>query len=249
VGARPHREVLSPSEIARRFDGNLLDPTLSDDDLIRGCHHAVELGLASVICRPARAAVAASAVEGSDVPVCTGLNVRDDAWFDASPLDITIAADEAVQDGVRDLALFVAPTQLEPDRHEALSERVLAVVASAAACGGAARVVLMTSGMTPKQISDGCRISVRCGAHMVQGGCATTGDRASLSQIAVMREELGGAALLKWMAPVRSLDWFLVARAEGVDRFWGDVDKVLDQARERQSWGERIRVPLVGVDY
>jgi hypothetical protein len=55
--------------------------------------------------------------------------------------------------------------------------------------------------------------------------------------------------LLKWMAPVRSLDWFLVARAEGVDRFWGGVDYVLEQARDRQSWGEQIRVPRPGVDY
>jgi hypothetical protein len=34
-----------------------------------------------------------------------------------------------------------------------------------------------------------------------------------------------------------------------VDRFWGGVDYVLEQARDRQSWGEQIRVPLPGVDY
>jgi hypothetical protein len=65
----------------------------------------------------------------------------------------------------------------------------------------------------------------------------------------LMRRELGSAVLLKWASEVRSLDWFLVACAEGVDRFSGDVDAVLDQARARQSWGEKIQVPLVGVDY
>ena len=70
-----------------------------------------------------------------------------------------------------------------------------------------------------------------------------------MSQLSLMRRALGSEVLLKWMRQIRSLDQFLVARAEGVDRFWGDVEAVLEQARERESWGEPIRVPLVGVDY
>jgi deoxyribose-phosphate aldolase len=240
---------LTPADIVRRFDTNLLERALTDDELVRGCHRAVELGLASVVCRPTRVAVAARAVEGSDVSVCTTLNVRDDVWFDASPWDITMAADQAVQDGARDLALFLARTQLQHAQRDALAERILAVVASAAASGGVARIILLTSDMTPEQVSTGCRLSASCGADIVQGGAVTTGDRASMSQVALMRRELGPHVLLRWTTPVRTLDRFLVARAEGVDRFWGDVEKVLDQARERQSWGELIQVPLVGVDY
>ena len=78
------REVLSVAGIARRFDADLLDHALSDDDLADQCQRAVALGLASVVCRPYRVAVAARAVEGSDVAVCTGLNVLYDAWSDPS---------------------------------------------------------------------------------------------------------------------------------------------------------------------
>jgi hypothetical protein len=70
---------------------------------------------------------------------------------------------------------------------------------------------------------------------MVQGGSAITDDRASLWQVGLMRLELGPTVLLKWASHVRSLDWLLVACAEGVDRFWGDVDAVLDSHRARQS--------------
>ena len=157
--------------------------------------------------------------------------------------ELARATDQAVEDGARDLTLFMARSQLQPENVDRLTAQLTHVVASAAACGGLARVVLMTSGMTGEELRDGCRLAVGCGVDMVQGGAATTGDRASLSQLTQMRRELGAGVLLKWMAPVRSLDWFLVARAEGVDRFWGGVDYVLEQARDRQSWGEQIRVP------
>ena len=243
------REVLSVAGIAHRFDADLLDLALSDDDIVDRCQRAVELGLASVVCRPHRVAVAARAVEGSDVAVCTGLNVRYDAWSDPSLPELARATDQAVEDGARDLTLFMARSQLQPENADRLTAQLTHVAASAAACGGLARVVLMTSGMTCGEIRDGCRLAVSCGVDMVQGGAATTGDRASLSQLTQMRRELGAGVLLKWMAPVRSLDWFLVARAEGVDRFWGGVEYVLEQARDRQSWGEQIRVPRPGVDY
>ena len=249
MDAVPGREVLSPTDIARRFDSNLLDPTLSDEQLIAGCHRAIDLGLAAVVCRPERVATAARATTGSDVAVCTGLNVRDDARLEVSLSDITEAADRAVADGVRDLTLLVAAAQLQEGRTDALAEQISVVATSAASCGGKARVILMTSGMTSDQISAGCRLSVACGADIVQGGVLQTGDRASMSQLALMRRELGSEVLLKWMRQIRSLDELLVARAEGVDRFWGDVEAVLEQARERESWGEQIRVPLVGVDY
>jgi deoxyribose-phosphate aldolase len=245
----PIRQVLTPSDITRRFDADLLDPALTDQELVRGCEQATELGLASVVCRLPRVAMAARAVAGSNLTVCTGLNVRDGGWFDASPRQLSAAADQAVDDGAQDLAMFVPPTQLEDDAVEALTERIVAVVTAARACGGMARIVMSTAGMTPDQIRRGCQLSTRCGAHMVQGGSVMTQDRASISQITLMRRHLPRPVLLGWMATVRSLDRFLVAHAEGVDRFWGDAETVLAQARDRQSWGETIQVPLLGVDF
>ena len=249
MDAVPGREVLSSTDIARRFDSNLLDRALSDEQLVAGCHRAIELGLAAVVCRPDRVATAARATEGSDVAVCTGLNVRDDVRLDVSLPDVADAADRAVADGVRDLTLLVAAAQLQDGNADLLAAQISVIATAAARAGGKGRVILMTSGMTADQLRAGCRLSVASGAGIVQGGSLTPGDRASMSQLSLMRRELGSEVLLKWMRQIRSLDQFLVARAEGVDRFWGDVEAVLEQARERESWGERIRVPLVGVDY
>ena len=149
------REVLSVAGIAHRFDADLLDLALSDDDIVDRCQRAVELGLASVVCRPHRVAVAARAVEGSDVAVCTALNVAYDAWFDPSLPELAQATDRAVEDGARDLTLFMARSQLQPENADRLTAQLTHVAASAAACGGLARVVLMTSGMTCGEIRDG----------------------------------------------------------------------------------------------
>ena len=155
------REVLSVAGIARRFDADLLDLALSDADVVDQCQRAVELGLASVVCRPNRVAVAARAVEGSDVVVCTGLNVQYDAWSDPSLPELARATDQAVEDGARDLTLFMARSQLQPENVDRLTAQLTHVVASAAACGGLARVVLMTSGMTGEELRDGCRAGRR----------------------------------------------------------------------------------------
>ena len=138
MDAVPGREVLSSTDIARRFDSNLLDPTLSDEQLIAGCHRAIELGLAAVVCRPERVATAARATEGSDVAVCTGLNVRDDTRLDVSLPDLTEAADRAVADGVRDLTLLVAAAQLQDGNADVLAEQISVIAASAARRGGKA---------------------------------------------------------------------------------------------------------------
>ena len=181
--------------------------------------------------------------------VCTALNVQYDAWFDPSLPKLARATDQAVEDGARDLTLFMARSQLQPENVDRLTAQLTHVVASAAACGGLARVVLMTSGMTGEEFRDGCRLAVGCGVDMVQGGAATTGDRASLSQFTQMRRELGAGVLLKWMAPVRSLDWFLVARP----RAWTGSGAAWTTSWSRPGTGSRGAsrsvVPRPGVDY
>jgi deoxyribose-phosphate aldolase len=91
VDAKPQREVLSLADITARFESNLLDPALSDTELTDGCHQAIDLGLATMLCRRSRVAVAAQALAGSGIPVGTALNVDDGAWVDASPAALTVA--------------------------------------------------------------------------------------------------------------------------------------------------------------
>ena len=109
------------------------------------------------------------------------------------------------------------------------------------------KVILPTSAMATSDLRDVCKISVDCGAGMVQGG--TSGeDRASLRQIALMHQAMGGQALLKWAAPIGDLDRLLLAYAEGVGRFNADTTAVLSQAAVRHRIGG-VRIPEPGRDY
>jgi hypothetical protein len=63
-----------------------------------------------------------------------------------------------------------------------------------------------------------------------------------------MRAALPDEVTLKWTFPVRSLDCMMICLAEGVDRFNGDPESILEEAARRVARYPLV-VPLRGLDY
>ena len=81
----------------------------------------------------------------------------------------------------------------------------------------------------------------------MQGG-SFHGDRATVTQIEVMRDALQGGVLLKWTQPVRSVEMMLVAMALGVDRFNGNIPDLLSSAKLSSATAP-LMLPIYGVDF
>ena len=59
-----------PPSIAKMIDPSLLHPTLTDQDMARGCEVGKKYGVAAVVVKPYAVGMAAEILKGTDVAVC-----------------------------------------------------------------------------------------------------------------------------------------------------------------------------------
>ena len=239
---------LTVAEVAAMLDQRLYDHTAPTEEFLHGCRQAVDAGVASVICRPGTVAAAAAEVTGSPVAVATALGYAPGSSCPPSRDDLVRQAESVLADGAGEVGVLATRPQLAPTARRAFFEDVEAVVRVCHGADALVRVMLMATALSRDDLVAACRLSADAGAGMVQGGVFFADDRATLTQVGIMRQALPASVLLKWTEPVRSLDRLLLARAEGVDRFNADVEALLAEARERYAWG-RIVLPVRGRDY
>jgi len=96
--------ALTISELARMFDHSLLQPTLTDADLERGCLLARELNVASVCIKPYAVRVAAKLLAGTTVRASTVIGFPHGGHLTAVKV---FEAGRAMDDGATELDMVV----------------------------------------------------------------------------------------------------------------------------------------------
>lgn len=241
------RRNLTPRQIAGLLDERLYDPRLTLDDFIAGCRTAADAAVAAVVCPPSRVALAAHLLRPRGVKVAAMASL--DPPCTPQTLGQALAqAENLLQDGATELGVLAPSAPLVGANASAFAKAVRRLTEQATGHQGMVKVLMPASCMTNDHLINTCRISIDSGAGMVQGGLWDNDDRASLTQIALMRRAIGEDALLKWSAPVANLNRLLIACAEGVDRFNADTTTILKQAADRARLTE-IRIPEPGEDY
>lgn len=242
------RRRLTPAQIAGLLDEPLYDPRLSLAEFVAGCRAAADSRVAAVVCQPSRVGLAVHLLAGRDTKVAAAAS-RESSPGQTPDLALILAqAERLLQDGAAEVGILAPSEPLRGSACTAFAKGVRAVADLAGSHRAIVKVLLSAAGMPADQLVTACRISVDSGAAMVQGGTWAGQDRASLTQIALMRRALGDRVLLKWSTPIASLDRLLLACAEGVDRFDANTTAVLKQAVERARVSE-IRIPEPGLDY
>jgi deoxyribose-phosphate aldolase len=150
-------------------------------------------------------------------------------------------------EGASDIGVVANVDRMRADDGRRLADDVTALVEAMRACAVRVRVVLDTDGLTPDATAAACELVGATGVWLVQGG-SWAGVRTGLSRIQLMRAVLPVEIRLKWTYPVRSLDSMMICVAEGVDRFNGDPESLLQDAARRSAAGCLV-VPVGGVDY
>jgi deoxyribose-phosphate aldolase len=155
---------------------------------------------------------------------------------DIEPLDTKALLSEArrlTSWGATDLGMVADRERLEPDDGRRFADEVTALVEAVHGCGARVRVVLDTDGLTPDATAEACELVGATGAWLVQGGSWRGTARTGLSRIQLMRAALPDEVTLKWTFPVRSVASMLICIAEGIDRFNGDPESILEDAARR----------------
>lgn len=242
------RRTLRVGEVAARLEHRLYLSGPTSQAVHDGCALAVRYGLSSVIARPEVVASAGRHLAGTSVGVVTIPGWSDDCVEPLATKALLAQARRLAADGATDLGILADLERLRDGDGHAFAHDVTALVEAMHGCGARVRVVLDTDGLTPEAITATCQLLGATGAWLVQGGSWRGTARTGLSRIQLMRAALPDEVSLKWTFPVRSLDSMMICIAEGVDRFNGDPEAILENAARRAACGPLV-VPSPETDY
>jgi deoxyribose-phosphate aldolase len=217
------------AELARMFDHSLLQPTLTDSDLERGCLLARELEVASVCIKPYAVRFAAKLLAGTMVQASTVIGFPHGGHVTAVKV---FEAERALEDGATELDMVVNIGKVLSGEWNYVAHDIAAVVATAHARTAKVKVIFENAYLRDEHKRELCRIcgEVRADWVKTSTGYAETG--ATLEDLKLMRECSPSWVQVKAAGGVRTLERLLEVRAIGVSRVGATATKaILEDAR------------------
>jgi deoxyribose-phosphate aldolase len=201
------------AELASHIDHTVLAPDARRADIERACHVAVELGCAAVCVNPIHVALASRLLDGSSVRVVAVVGFP----FGATHTAVKVLETElAIRDGADEIDMVLAIGQLKDDQLEFVESDVAAVVQ--AASERPVKVILECGLLTDSQKRQGAGIALNAGAAFVKTSTGFLGSGATLHDVALLDDALGGRLSIK---------------ATGGIRFYEDAVALLDAGASR----------------
>jgi deoxyribose-phosphate aldolase len=219
------------AELARMFDHSLLQPNLTDADLVAGCLLARELGVASVCIKPYGVKLAAKLLAGSSVVASTVIGFPHGGHVTAVKV---FEAERAMDDGATELDMVVNVGKVLSGEWNYVAHDVSAVVRAAHARGAKVKVIFENAYLKDEHKRALCQIcgEVRADWVKTSTGYAETG--ATVEDLKLMREHSPAWVQVKAAGGVRTYEKLMEVRAIGVTRVGATATKaILDDARAK----------------
>jgi deoxyribose-phosphate aldolase len=218
-------------QVAKMLDHSLLQPTLTDEELEKGCLLARECGVASVCIKPYYLRRAAEILEGSGVLPSTVIGFPHGSHLTAIKL---VEAQYAVEDGAKELDMVVNVGKVLSGDWDYVRGDVAAVVEMAHECGAIVKVIFENCFLKDSHKETLCRLCGEVNADFVKTSTGYGDGGATDADLALMRRCSPPHVQVKAAGGVRTLDRLLAVRALGVTRVGATASKaILDEARQR----------------
>lgn len=232
-------------QIASMIDHSLLHPTLTDDQLIRGCEIALKYKTASVCIKPYAIPFAAALLKGSEVKVGTVIA------FPHGSSDTKVKESEtriAIADGAQEIDMVINIGKALGGNWNFIEYEILTIGQIAQAHGVTLKVIFENDFLGEEEIIELCKIcselkvpyvktSTGYGFQKQPGGYyAYKG--ATLMDIELMKEFTREPTKIKAAGGIRTLDDLLLMRKLGVSRVGLTATaSILDELKKRIAEG------------
>jgi deoxyribose-phosphate aldolase len=219
------------ADLAKMFDHSLLQPTLTDAEMERGCQVAREYNVASVCIKPYAVANAAAWLQGSSVLVSTVIGFPHGGHRTA----IKVAeAQTAMDDGAVELDMVVNIGKVLSKEYGYVRDDVGAVVAAAHQRGVKVKVIFENCYLQDEHKIELCRICGAVGADWVKTSTGYGDSGATDHDLTLMRHYSPPSVQVKAAGGVRTYERVLAVRALGVTRIGATATKaILDECRQK----------------
>ncbi|MCX5683744.1 MAG: deoxyribose-phosphate aldolase, partial [Planctomycetota bacterium] len=201
--------------IAKMIDHSLLNPTIVQDDLEKGCRVALEYNVASVCILPYYLKRCAEILRGSTVRASTTIGFPHGGHTTAVKL---AEAKQALADGGEELDMVVNISQVLGGGWTYVEQEVRAVTAVTHAAGRKVKIIFENCYLNRDQKIRLCEICGRIGVDWVKTSTGYGTGGATLEDLQLMREHSPPRVQVKAAGGVRDLDTLLAVRALGVTR-------------------------------
>ncbi len=219
------------TDIARMIDHSLLQQTLTDADLEKGCRLARDYEVASVCIKPYAVRMAADLLAGSGVAVGTVVGFPHGGHL----TQIKVAeAGAALDDGARELDMVVNIGKVLSGDWSHVANDIQAVLIVAKRRGALVKVIFENCFLRAEHKEQLCRICGELRADFVKTSTGYGDGGATDEDLILMRRCAPAYVGVKAAGGVRTLDRLLAVRALGVTRVGATASKaILDECKAR----------------
>jgi len=221
------------AELAKMFDHSLLQPTMTDADLEKGCLLAREYLVASVCIKPYGVSMAKKLLEGSGVLVGTTIGFPHGGHLTRIKVDESLAA---MADGADELDMVVNIGKVLSGDWSYVAADIGAVVAAAHAGGSKVKVIFENCFLNDVQKIELCRICGEVGADWVKTSTGYGENGATEEDLRLMRLHSPANVQVKAAGGVRDFEKVMIVRNIGVTRIGATATKaIIEDARTKLS--------------
>jgi deoxyribose-phosphate aldolase len=219
------------SDIAKMIDHSLLNPTLTDRELERGCRVAVEYDVASVCILPYYLKRCAEILGGSSVKASTTIGFPHGGHTTA----VKVAeARQALADGGQELDMVVNISKVLSGDWEYVRDELAAVIDLTHEHGQKVKVIFENCYLSDEQKVRLCEICGQLGADWVKTSTGYGTGGATMEDLKLMRRHSPAHVQVKAAGGIRDLDKLLEVRALGVTRVGATrTVEILQECRRR----------------
>lgn len=193
--------LITRESVPALIDHTLLKPEATEADVRRLCEEAAHFGFASVCVNPFWVAVAAEALHGTSVKVCSvvgfplGVNGQDTKVLEART---------ALDEGARELDMVINVGALRSGLDDVVREEIAILARVAHQSGAILKVILETCLLTREEKIRACRLAVDAGADFVKTSTGFSTGGATVDDVRLMRETVGNGRGVKASGGVRT---------------------------------------------
>ena len=202
-------------QVAKTIDHSILKPDFTYSDVEAGAALALKFNTASYCIRPMDVAVAAKALSGSTVNVCTVIGFPHGSTTTAVKAFETA---DAIKNGAVEIDMVINVSALLSGDYDFVEQDIRAVVEVAHAAGASVKVIFETAFLNDELIVKACELTERAGADYVKTSTGFASEGATLHNVKLMKSTVGDRLKVKSSGGVRTLDQLIDYMDAGVTR-------------------------------
>lgn len=202
-------------QVAKTIDHSILKPDFTYADVEAGAALALKFNTASYCIRPMDVAVAAKALAGSTVNVCTVIGFPHGSTTTAVK---AFETSDAIKNGAVEIDMVINVSALLSGDYEFVEQDIRAVVEVAHAAGASVKVIFETAFLNDELIVKACELTERAGADYVKTSTGFASEGATLHNVKLMKATVGDRLKVKSSGGVRTLDQLIDYMDAGVTR-------------------------------